>query len=150
MQVGWSATDCDAYWKYHAEDASLSTSYRTLNNDFTLDVSMTKLQKDELLSLENPQYKEILERYPHLNRVNMDDVDTKDMLPVQIILEPSDYAKIRTTENLRVGQTGEPVAEHTRFGWSLMSLGEDGKEALSCLAVNSVSVSDYDLAQPRI
>ena len=26
-----------------------------LNNDFTLDVSMTKIQKDELLSLENPR-----------------------------------------------------------------------------------------------
>ena len=23
MQVGWSVTDCNAYWKYHAEDASL-------------------------------------------------------------------------------------------------------------------------------
>ena len=69
----------------------------------------------------------------------MDDVGTKDMLPVHIIVGANDYAIIRTSENLRVGQTGEPVAEHTRFGWSLMSPGEDGKE---CLAVNSVS--DYD------
>ncbi len=72
----------------------------------------------------------------------MDDYDDKDMLPVHIILGANDYAKICTDENLRVGKTGEQVAEHTRFGWSLMSPGEDGKEMLGCLAVNSTS--DYD------
>ena len=51
----------------------------SLNNDFTFDVSMTKIQKDELLSLENPRYKEILKRYPHLNGVSIDDVDTKSV-----------------------------------------------------------------------
>ena len=45
-------------------------------------------------------------------------------------------------KNLRVGQMGEPVAEFTRFGWSLMSPGEDGKKSLGCLAVNAIS--DYD------
>ena len=34
------------------------------------------------------------------------------------------------------------MAECTRFGWSLMSPGENGKETLGCLAVNSTS--DYD------
>jgi hypothetical protein len=64
------------------------------------------------------------------------------MLPVHIILGANDYAKIRTNENLRVGQTGEPGAEHTRLGWSLVSPGEDGNETFGYLAVNSIS--DYD------
>ena len=114
----------------------------SLSKDFALDVSITKIEKDELLRLENPHYKEILKRHPHLKGVYMDDYDEKDMLPVHIILGANDYAKIRTNEYLRVGQTGEPVAEHTRLGWSLMSPGEDGKETFGYLAVNSIS--DYD------
>ena len=58
-----------------------------------------------------------------------------------LILGANEYAKIRTNENLRVGKTGEPVAEHTRFGWALMSPGED-EVSLACLAVNSAA--DYD------
>ena len=34
------------------------------------------------------------------------------------------------------------MAEHTRFGWTLMSPGEDGVGTLGCLAVNSTM--DYD------
>ena len=71
----------------------------------------------------------------------MDDYDDKELLPVHIILGANEYAKIRANENLRVGQTGEPVAKHTKLGWSLMSPGEDDKRALGCLAVNSTT--DY-------
>jgi len=96
----------------------------SLNKDFTLD-EITKIAENKLLQLENPRYKEILGKYSHLKEVDMDDYDDKDLLPVHIILGANEYAKIRTNENLRVGQTGEPVAEHTKLGWSLMSPGED-------------------------
>ena len=113
----------------------------SLNKDFVLDVSLTKIEKHELLQLENPRYKEILKMFPHLDGVYMDDYDEKDTLPVHLILGANEYAKIRTNENLRVGKTGEPVAEHTRFGWALMSPGED-EVSLACLAVNSAA--DYE------
>ena len=117
-------------------------SVESLNKDFVLDVSLTKIEKNELLELENPRYKEILTKFHHLDGVYMDDYDEKNTLPVHLILGANEYAKIRTNENLRVGKTGEPVAEHTRFGWTLMSPGEDGVGTLGCLAVNSTT--DYD------
>ena len=43
---------------------------------------------------------------------------------------------------LRVGRSGDPVAEHTKFGWSIMSPGAERDVTLGCLAVNSTS--DYD------
>ena len=113
----------------------------SLNKDFVLDVSLTKIEKHELLQLENPRYKEILRMFPHVDGVYMDDYNEKDTLPVHLILGANEYAKIRTNENLRVGKTGEPVAEHTRFGWVLMSPRED-EVSLACLAVNSAA--DYE------
>ena len=73
--------------------------------------------------------------FPHLDGDYMDDYDEKDTLPAHLILGANEYAKIRTNENLHVRKTGEPVAEHTRFGWVLMSPGED-EVSLACLAVN--------------
>lgn len=47
---------------------------------------MTKVDRGTLLSLENPRYKELVERYDHLKEVTMDDVDEKEELPVHLIL----------------------------------------------------------------
>ena len=88
----------------------------SLSDDFNVEVNLTKIEKKELLFLENPHYKEIIRNHSHLRGVHMDDDDDKDLLPVHILLGANDYAKIRTSENLRVGRIGEPVAEHTKFG----------------------------------
>ncbi|PFX19991.1 Tumor necrosis factor receptor superfamily member 19 [Stylophora pistillata] len=92
-------------------------------SDFKLDVDITKVNKKELLVLENPGYKHLIEANLHLKGVRMDDEDTKQMLPVHITLGANDFAKIRTGERLRVGRRGDPVAEFTRFGWTIMSPG---------------------------
>jgi hypothetical protein len=114
-----------------------------LSDDFNVEVNLTKIEKKELLFLENPHYKEIIQNHSHLRGVHMDDDDDdKDLLPVHILLGANDYANIRTSENLRVGRIGEPVAEHTKFGWSIMSPGADQETSLGCLAVNSIA--DYD------
>ena len=116
---------------------------QSLSGDFDLDVNVTKIEKRELLSLENPHYKDVLEKHSHLRGVRMDDdYDKKELLPIHLILGANDYAKIRTSENLRVGRSGQPVAEHTKFGWSIMSPGTEQEVSLGCLAVNSVT--DYD------
>ena len=65
----------------------------------------------------------------------MEDSDTKAHLPVHVIIGANDLAKIRTSDRLRVGRRGDPVAERTRFGWTIMSPGTDLGNAY--LAVNS-------------
>ena len=113
----------------------------SVTGDFKLDVDITKVNKRELLVLENPVYKQIIEANPHLKGVQMDDDDTKKMLPVHLILGANDFAKIQTGERLRVGGRGDPVAEFTRFGWTIMSPGADGGLSPAMLAVNSTA--DY-------
>ena len=122
----------------------------SVSGDFKLDVDITKVNKRELLVLENPFYKQIIEANPHLKGVRMDDDDTKKMLPVHMILGANDFAKIHTGEWLRVGRRGDPVAEFTRFGWTIMSPGADSclsPGADSCLSPALLAVNsnaDYE------
>ena len=46
----------------------------------------------------------------------MKDSDSKEYLPVHVILGASKYANIKTKGDVKVGQKGEPVAEYTAFG----------------------------------
>jgi len=93
-----------------------SVNVANLKGDFQLSVEVTRVEKPKLLELDNPKYNDIIERYTHLEGVEMDDSDTKTMLPVHLILGASEFAKIKTTQAPRVGSPGEPVAEMTRFG----------------------------------
>ena len=104
--------------------------------DTKLEVDITKVNKQELLDLENQHYKEILEANSHLKGVRMDDDDTKDRLPVHIILGANDFAKIRAGELLRVGRHGDPVAQ------TIMSPGADRELSTAYLAINSNA--DYE------
>ena len=81
----------------------------------TISLRVTRVDRAELLSVENPNYKEIISKYRHLKGVTMEDTDTKSLLPVHVILGASDYVKIKTRESQRVGAIGEPVAEYTLF-----------------------------------
>ena len=58
----------------------------SVSSDFKLGVDITKVNKRELLVLENPCYEQIIEANPHLKGVRMDDDDTKKRLPVHMIL----------------------------------------------------------------
>ncbi len=55
----------------------------------------------------------------------MDDDDTKVDLLVHVILEATQYAQIKTETKPKVGHPREPVAEQTRFGWTMMSPGKE-------------------------
>ena len=72
----------------------------------------------------------------------IDDDDDKRVLPVHLILGGNDFARIRTGERLRVGRRGDPVAEFTRFGWTLMSPGVETDLSPVYLVVNSAA--DYE------
>lgn len=90
-----------------------------------LKVDVTKVEKGELLMVENPNYQALINSHAHLEGVQMEDKDPKPFLPIHLILGASEYAAIKTTERPRVGRPGEPVAEKTKFGWTIMSPGRD-------------------------
>ena len=98
---------------------------KSLRGDFKLGVSVSKVEREQLLSLTNPEYKRILRRYQHLNGVEMDDTDDKPELPVHLIIGDSEYAKIKTDTKPRLGKPGEPVGGLTKFGWTIISLGSE-------------------------
>ena len=108
---------------------------RSVTGDFSLNVNVTKIEKRKMLTLDNPRYSDLVKSHPHLRGVEMEDSDTKARLPVHVIIGANDLAKIRTSDRLRVGRRGDPVAERTRFGWTIMSPGTDLGNAY--LAVNS-------------
>ena len=53
----------------------------------------------------------------------MNDNDKKSNLPIHVILGASDYSKIKTATNPKIGQPLEPIAERTTLGWIMMSSG---------------------------
>ena len=94
-----------------------------MEEKYAISLSVTRIDRAKLLSVENPNYAVMISKYPHLKGVYMEDTDLKKMLPVHVILGASDYARIKTHESQRTGAMGEPVAEYTCFGWTIMSPG---------------------------
>ena len=102
-----------------------SITVQALDSSTELKIDVTKVDRKELLIVDNPNYKKIIESYTHLQGVHTDDSDSKLHLPVHLILGASEYAAIKTTERPRIGRPGEPVAEKTKFGWTIMSPGRE-------------------------
>ena len=94
-----------------------------LKKDFHLQVEVTRVDKPKLLEMDNPGYRELLQHYSHLRGVKMNDGDTKSKLLVHLILGASEYADTKCAP--RVGRPGEPVAEWTKLGWTMMLPGKD-------------------------
>ena len=72
----------------------------------------------------------------------MEDKDSKDIMPVHLILGASDYAKIKTETAPRVGALGEPIGEKTKLGWTIMSPGKEVD--LTPMFCTQTSHVDYD------
>ena len=51
-----------------------------------MDVKFTKVHKDKLLAIDNPNYEAIIMRYAHLTDVKISDDDKKASLPVHVVL----------------------------------------------------------------
>ena len=82
----------------------------------------------------------MLSDYPHLKEVKMDEFQTKAVLPIHVILGASDFTKIKTQEAPRIGKLGDPIAELTKLGWIIISLGKESSYShllLKTLALNS-------------
>ena len=111
-----------------------------LKEKFTIPVKVTKVDRGELLSVDNPKYQEMIASYPHLKGV--EDLDTKSQLPVHLIFGASEYCKIKTRKPQITGATGKPVAELTRFGWTIISAGEEA--SLKKMFLTQTAIGNYE------
>ena len=73
-----------------------------LGDHFSLNSEVSKVDRQVLLTLANPEYEKVLEKYSHLKGVKMNEEDKKTKLPVHMILGASDYARIKTSANARL------------------------------------------------
>ena len=96
----------------------------SLSGDFNMQVDLLKVNRSVLLHAENSRYDNLINKYPHLKSVTMDDVDTKAQLPIHVVLGGGEFAKIKTPTCPCVGQVGDPVAKFTKLGWVIMSPGQ--------------------------
>ena len=78
-----------------------------------------------MLTLDNPNYATLLSKYNHLKGVKIKDNDSRPQIPIHVVLGASEYATIKTSTAQRVGKPGQPVAEKTLLGWTLMSPGRE-------------------------
>ena len=113
-----------------------------ISNKFHIETEVTRVERSDLLTLDNPKYKKIIANYSHLDGIIMQGEDGKERLPVHLILGARDYSKIKTASKPRVGSPGEPVAELTKFGWTIMSPGEEVN--LNNMLLTQVHSDDYE------
>ncbi len=129
----------------YSKQARLETyevKIESTTNEFTMTTNLIKVDKPELLFLENPNYESLIQNYPHLKGVTIKDRDKRTKLPVHVVLGNGDYSRIKTETRPRVGKDMEPVAELTRLGWFIMSPGKefDRKKML----LTQTNQSDYE------
>ena len=84
-----------------------------LEGTLELCTEVTKVDKNVLMTIPNPQYKKLIAKYAHLKDVNMGDHDPKEELPIHVVLGANEFSKIKMKKVPRVGLVGEPVAELT-------------------------------------
>ena len=113
-----------------------------MEGNFELKTQLNEVEKDTLLSLPNPNYLEIISHYSHLNGIKLNDIVEKKELSVHVTLGVSDYAKIKMEERPRIEQPGDSIAELTRFGWFIMSLGHENN--LTHLLFSNTSAQAYE------
>jgi hypothetical protein len=62
------------------------TEIQSVDGDFSMQVDLIKVNKSELLSIDNPHYKIQVDTYPHLKGVHIHDEDAKPQLQVHVVL----------------------------------------------------------------
>jgi hypothetical protein len=113
----------------------------SVTGKFAMETEVNKVDKGILWSFPNPRYAEKINQFPHLEGVVMDDKDSKPVLPIHLILGASVHSCIKTVTKPKIGIPGEPVAELTAFGWSMMSPGKEVN--LSNTYLTGTSFGDY-------
>ena len=70
----------------------------SVRGNFEMEAEVAKVEKPHLMMIDNPRYKKLVEKHPHLKGVTMDDNDERPHLPVHVILGNSECPRISTTE----------------------------------------------------
>jgi hypothetical protein len=102
-----------------------SANLKLLDHKFDMNVDLSKVDKPELMTIKNPRYSKLLEKYSHLRGAKLDDPDNRLEIPIHVVLGASDYAMIKTTTAQRVGLPSQPIVEKTLLGWTVMSPGRE-------------------------
>lgn len=97
----------------------------SVKGNFEMEAEVTKVEKPHLMMEDNPRYKKLVEKHPHLKGVTIDDNDERPHLSVHIILGNSECHRISTTKPQRVGREWYPVASYTKLGWIITSPGRE-------------------------
>ena len=95
------------------------------------------------MTIDNPNYALLVEKYGHLKSVKVNDNDDRPQFPIHVVLGASKYATIKTTTAQRVGKPGQPVAEQMPLGWTIMSPGSEDVSHPILLMIQSTS-ADYE------
>ena len=114
----------------------------SLDNSYQMNVRLTKVNKGELLTIDNPKYDQLIKEHQHLKQVEILDHDKKQQLPIHVILGSGEYARIKTDTKPLVGKDGEPVAEKTKVGWFIISPGAEFDK--NTVLMTQTSQSDYE------
>ena len=131
---------CSTNQKIEQYDVRIS-SLSSIRGKFEMTTTVSKVDKGVLLSVPNPRYADKIKRFPHLAGVTMDDEDTKPELPIHLILGASEYSRIKTHTKPKIGKVGEPIAELTSLGWTMMSAGKE--VGLTGAYLTRTSSADY-------
>ena len=104
---------------------TFDVTVQSLDSTFTMNTKLTKVNKNELLVIDNPHNEEVIANYPYLAPISVSDNDKKAHLPIHVILSVGDGARFKTKQPPLVGVSGEPVGEYTELGWVIMSPGAE-------------------------
>ena len=118
------------------------TLVESLDGDFSMSVKLTKVHKGELLTVDNPHYQQLIDSYSHLRGVKIEDLDSKEELPVHVVLGSGEYARIKTETKPHIGRDEEPIAEKTKLGWFIMSPGQEFDR--NRMMLTQTSQTDYE------
>ena len=105
-------------------------------------VKFIKVDKGELLSINNPHYTEFIHDNSHLSKVIIANKDKKSQLPIHVILGWGEYVRIKTETKSLISKGGKPVAEFTKMGWFIMSPGAEFDQ--NTMLLTQTSHSDYE------
>ena len=119
-----------------------SVTLGAVDGKFEKGIELTKVHKPQLMTVENPNYVALLEKYSHLKGVRIDDPDDRPQIPIHVVLGTSEYAAIKTTIAQRVGKPGQPMAERTLLGWTIMSPGSE--DVANPILLTQSSTTDYE------
>ena len=138
-----------AYWETKSLETMTTTvkqkllvcnlTIQSIDGTFTVPIKVNKLDCPVLATLSNPRISQLKSKYPHLDGITFDNEDDKLQHPIHVILGAGDFANIKTGGFI-AGRAGEPIAEKTLLGWTLMG---NGNQSTNVAFLANTSKDDY-------